>query len=253
MIHLNIDTIHRVLSSICPFVAIRFFFKERKQVEEKLNKKDKMSYTYYEGNYPKDNFSVQPYPLDDPRVVVHFYYNKLQYVLYVNPTDSRGYRCIVRFIDNNDMKSTINRKYSLSERAGLWKVVTIVESALEDVGEIVQVAKAGNNAHTFDVASGQTQLGHSGEGNFLHAHLWVRGNPESEPVPGIPLGGPCPGEVFDMRGKTSSIAGNDKKKPWKEEQMKQVVNFIRKCLFKKEMINERTFDDVTWKCHTNEF
>lgn len=201
-----------------------------------------MSRAYYNGSYPQNHFSIQPYPLEDERVVAHIYYRDLQYVLYMNPTDKRGYRCIVRFIDNAAMKHTVNRYYTPQERNGLWRVVSLAEAALHGLGATVQVAKAGNNAHIFDAQSKITQFGHAREADMLHAHLWVRGDPESEPVPGIPLDGPVPGEIFDMRGQTSGVPGNECKKPWKEGDMQKVALHIRKCLFDVWSLPE--FDDL---------
>ena len=47
---------------------------------------------------------------------------------------------------------------------------------------------------------------------MLHGHLILRGNPESCLVDGVPLRGPTPGNLFNMReGKTKWLDGEIEK------------------------------------------
>jgi hypothetical protein len=182
---------------------------------------------YYTGEYSSDHWAMQPYLLADPKVVALAYHADCEYAVYVNPTDKRGYRCIARFIKNGNMASTVNREYTSRERIGLGLVVQLVADVYSRIVPIAQTAVAGNNAHKFDKETGITFLGHPGEPNFLHGHIFGRGNPDGEYVDGVKLGGPTPGEIFDMRAKTPGVPGNDAKAKWGEGEMEKVVTRIR--------------------------
>lgn len=182
---------------------------------------------FYTGTYQSDHWALQPYKLEDPKVIGLAYYKGSEYAVYSNPTDKRGYRCIVRFISNKDMLSTINRDYSPQEQRGLSLVVELVENAFRRLVPIVQTFKAGNNSHKFDSETFITHIGKAEEPSFLHTHIIGRGDPEAEYVEGIKLDGPVPGLNFDMMGKTMSEPGNDKKVKWKEIDMIKVVNCLK--------------------------
>lgn len=182
---------------------------------------------YYAGSYPPDHWALQPYELKDPKVIGLANYKGSEYAIYTNPTDKRGYRCIVRLICNADMKSTFNRDYTTQEQRGLSLVMELVERAFLQVVPIVQTFKAGNNSHTFDSETGITSIGHADEPSFLHAHVIGRGDPKGEYLDGVPLDGPIPGLNFDMMAKTVSETGNDKKVMWKDSERTKVVNFLK--------------------------
>ena len=175
---------------------------------------------YYAGEYPSGHWAVQPYRLEDPNVVALARYGNKEYAFYVNPTDRRGYRSIVRFINNDDMTTTINREYSREEHFGLSLVVQLVKQVYRQIQiPIVQTAEAGNNAHKFDSATRITYLGHPKEPSFLHCHIIGRGDPLTEYIDGVTLEGPEPGAEFDM--------SNDTKVKWAEGQMQQVVGRLK--------------------------
>ena len=66
-----------------------------------------------------------------------------------------------------------------------------------------------------NLAVGTMVIGTEDEPGMLHAHLIGRGNPEHAFAGNLPLGGPKPGEIFNMRGdETEKDLGNRKKTPW---------------------------------------
>lgn len=194
-------------------------------MNEKTTSKDQV--IYYTGTYTSDHAALQPYSVDDPKVIALVYYRELEYVIYVNPADKRGYRSVVRYINNRNMKSVINRPYMVQERAGLYLILQLVEEAYSNIVPIVQIAIAGNSVHTLDAETGALIIGKPDRPSFLHGHVWGRGNPHKCYIEGIALGGPKPGLIFDMMAKTPNEPGNDKKVPWNSDEMKKVVAYLR--------------------------
>lgn len=158
---------------------------------------------------------------------------KYHFVIYVNPTDRRGYRTIIKYLGTKDEyskgvvdSSTFNRSYTENEIYALKLCETRLYIAYQKAGLFPQQANAGNNSHC--AKDGKMVVGAKEEPSFLHCHFFGRGSPKEEYIPGIPLGGPAPGEIFDMRGKTKSVPGNEKKiKPTTEEK-KAIANFFKK-------------------------
>lgn len=186
-----------------------------------------MKKQYYTGTYSGDHWAMQPYKLEDPKVIALATYKGSEFAVYTNPTDKRGYRCIVRFINNKDMGSTINREYTRQEQRGLSLVVELVETAFRRIVPLVQTFKAGNNSHKFDAQTRTIYIGKAEEPSFLHTHVIGRGDPEAEYIEEIKLDGPVPGLNFDMMGKTISESGNDKKVKWKDVDMAKAVNCLK--------------------------
>lgn len=182
---------------------------------------------YYAGTYASDLAALQPYTVDDAKVIALAYYGGLEYAIYVNPADKRGYRSVVRYINNRAMKEVINRPYTVRERAGLHLVLQLVEEAYSTIVPIVQTAIAGNNTHQFDEKTGVTIIGKPDRPSLLHGHVWGRGNPCKQYIEGVPLAGPRPGLNFDMMAKTPGERGNDKKVPWTSDEIEKVVPRLR--------------------------
>lgn len=182
---------------------------------------------YYPGIYPRDHWALQPYRMEDPKVITLANYKDSEYAVYANPTDKRGCRCIVRFINNQDMTSTINREYTHQEQHGLLLVAELVEKAFLQIFPIVQTFKAGNNSHKFDLETRTIHIGKPEEPSFLHLHIIGRGDPEAEYIPGIKLDGPVPGLNFDMMGKTVDEDGNDRKIKWEDGDMVKFVDRLK--------------------------
>ena len=183
--------------------------------------------TYYTGSYAQNHWALQPARLEDPNTIALARYGGSQYGVYLNPTDKRGYRCIVCLMDENNMAGTLNRDYTSEERIGLALTVQLVVDVFSRILPVVQTAVAGNNTHSFDAETGTTKLGHKGEPNMLHAHIFARGNPAGEYVPGVALNGPAPGEIFDMRGKTLDVPGNEGKVRWGAGEMEKVTACLK--------------------------
>lgn len=198
-----------------------------------------MEKQYYSGSYASDHWALQPYKLEDPKVIALAYYKGSEYAIYTNPTDKRGYRCIVRFVDNQDMASTINRDYTQQERRGMNLVVELVEYAFSQFVPIVQTFKAGNKSHKFDSETRVTYIGRAEEPSFLHTHIIGRGDPEAEFLEGIQLDGPVPGLEFNMMGNTMSEPGNDKKVKWKDADMAKAVNCFKLAIEKNKIEYEK--------------
>ena len=183
---------------------------------------------------PSNHWALQPLSLADTSVVALAYYERSTYAVYIHPNDKRGYRSIVRLIDNEAMSSTLNRAYSTSERIGLALLMASVTEAYTRIVPIGQNIVAGNNAHKFDPTTGTLQLGTANEPISLHGHVIGRGNPEEHYIDGIALDGPVPGLIFDLRAQSLHEAGNDKKVSWKPDDINRVS-----CRIKAEMDHAR--------------
>lgn len=182
---------------------------------------------YYADGYSADHWSLQPQELNNPQVVALAYFKDAEYAIFMNPTDKRGYRSIVRFIKNDDISSTLNRDYSTKERIGLGLTTQLVADAYSRILPISQTSVAGNNAHSFDSQTGMTYIGKPSEPNMLHGHVYGRGNPEACYIDDIKLDGPIPGLNFDMMGKTINEPGNDTKVKWREGDMEKVASRLK--------------------------
>lgn len=163
--------------------------------------------------YPVNHWAHRYPQKTDRGFICKFNYSKNEYTVCLNSTDSRGYRSIVSLVVAfPGMKTTFNRPYNLSEKVGLQLSLTVVAHAYEKLNLVGQVEIAGNNSHLFE--NDQLTLGTIKEPSLLHGHIIGRGDPNFEYVLGVPLRGPKPGELFNMRGNDLTTPGNDKKTPW---------------------------------------
>ena len=177
--------------------------------------------------YPPHHWVLQPLTLTDLNVVALVYFQQCDYAVYLNPSDKRGYRSIVRLINNDRMLSTINREYTSSERIGLALSMAMVTDAYARIVPIAQNVVAGNNAHSFDPQTGTVHMGTVDEPIFLHGHVYGRGNPKENYIADVPLDGPVPGLVFDLRAQSSHELGNEVKISWKPIEMERVVRRLK--------------------------
>lgn len=182
---------------------------------------------YYDGKYAADHWALQPFSLNDPKVVALAYFHNAEYVIFMNPTDERGYRSLVMLINNQDMSSTFNRDYTSRERIGLGLLIQLLAEAYSRIVPIPQTALMGNNCHHFDNNTGVTHLGTAEEPCILHAHVMGRGNPEFAYVDGVKLNGPVPGVAFLFKSYDPKVPGNDKKVEWKEGEMEKVARRLQ--------------------------
>ena len=178
-------------------------------------------------SYPSNHWALQPCTLTDSKMIILTRFEQSDYAVYLHPEDKRGYRSIVRLIDNDQMISTINREYTSIERIGLALTMALVTEAYSRVVPIAQNAVAGNNAHLFDSNTGTIQLGTPQEPVFLHGHVFGRGNPKEKYIDDVQLDGPIPGMIFDMRGQSVHEPGNDKKVHWKSDEINKVVQRLK--------------------------
>ncbi len=204
---------------------------ERGLPEGYVRKGDQPGVAYYSKNYPSDHWAMQGHTLQDENMIAIARYGFKNYAIYLNPTDRRGYRCVVSLLNNGNPEETFNRPYSFDEEMGLGIVLQLMRITYQKIFPIAQTSIAGNNSHSFDAKTGLTLLGSPNEPSMLHGHCYGRGNREKEYLEGVPLGGPLPKEIFDMRGKSPEIIGNETKETWKDGQILGVSNFIQCMLF----------------------
>ena len=182
---------------------------------------------FYEGEYAADHWSMELKTWDDPNLIAYAHYGDSEYAVYLNPTDKRGYRSIVNMIDSSVPGATFNRNYTSEERIGLGLVIQLVADVYSQIVPIAQTAVAGNNSHSFDPETGITYIGSPKEPSMLHGHVIGRGDPEKTYIGEVKLDGPVPGELFDMRGKTPEVKGNDGKVKWAKGEMEVVAKHFR--------------------------
>jgi nicotinic acid mononucleotide adenylyltransferase len=193
---------------------------------------------YYQGTYPPDHWALQPFSLKDPHVIAMVEFAGHSYALYVNPTDKRGYRGIVRLIDNSDMAATFNREYTAQEKYGLALANLLAEACSSGVAAIVQFLKAGNRSQQYDAETKTLYVGNEVEPSLLHSHWWIRSIQGLPLLADVPFEGPQPGQNFDPFGKTKytcsncqTVAyteeGNDRKIPWTPEELFKVAREYR--------------------------
>ncbi len=176
-------------------------------------------------DYSSEHWSSQYPRMEDPQFIARLKVRGFFFAFYINPTDSRGYRSIVRLV-NKDMLTTYNRAYTFEEKAALQLALSVLVEAYETLGLITQVEVAGNNSQSFDAGKGETFVGKPSEPSMLHGHVIGRGNPEFEYITGIKLGGPIPGALFNMRGNDPNSEGNETKGKWSTENLKRAAHVI---------------------------
>jgi HIT-related len=199
------------------------------------------THKYIEHKYPENHWALDSTKEGTCIAFVKFR-DKYSYAIKLNPTDRRGYRSLVTYLGDNqsDIQSTFNRQYTVAEQRGLSDITTLMVEIYKKIGlPITQTAQAGNNSHSFDETSGITQIGNTKEPSMLHTHVWGRGNPKQEYIPGVPLDGPNPGEMFDMMAKTPSVPGNQKKVPWEKNQLEKGLEIFKNALH--EYVNSSEF------------
>lgn len=194
---------------------------------EKNNSTAHSDVSYYKGTYQHDHWAMLPLLLVNEHVVALASYKNSQYAILLNPTDKRGYRCIIRLIDNNDMSTVLNREYTSEETMGLLLITQLIVEVYNKIVPIVQVSIAGNNAHSFDKETGIISLGKPEEPSILHSHVYGRGNPQKQYIDDVALDGPAPSIIFDMMGKTPNIPGNEMKIPWESQTIKKVYKKLK--------------------------
>ena len=138
--------------------------------------------------------------------------------------------------DEKKLSSTWNRAYTLEERKLVFNLALQVEDWLRHDLHVpaIQIVYAANNAHSEVILMGEQEgeqeqflLGNLKEPLMLHVHLICRGIIGKEYFPGLPLTGPRPGEVFDLRGNGSPTEGQ-KKLSWKPKERQLLQQWLQK-------------------------
>ncbi|KTD61717.1 hypothetical protein [Legionella spiritensis] len=138
------------------------------------------------------------------------------YSIILNPGDCRGYRTIIRYLnkEGESLASALNRPYTAVEEKGLNEVASMMMQIYKKQDLIPQTSLLGNNAHTFDKTTGITMIGTEEEPGMLHLHMFGRGNPNHEYIPGVRLRGPEAGLMFDLIAKSEASPYNQHAVKW---------------------------------------
>tara|TARA_R110002060_G_scaffold289_3_gene686 strand:- start:16769 stop:17350 length:582 start_codon:yes stop_codon:yes gene_type:complete len=136
---------------------------------------------------------------------------EVRVVVYLNPTDSRWYRCLVR-VEHDDMRKTFNQRvWRPVEFDAITTVLSLMAKAYTALPGVVSVQfdVAGNNS--MDYKDGITYIGTEGEPNFPHGHVRALGAPET-----YPLGEGCLGLLSHLLGQLPNMRGTAEhpKHPW---------------------------------------
>ena len=198
---------------------------------------------YYQGAYPASHWALQTFSLEDDSVIALLKYKGSTYAVSLHPFDKRGYRSIVRLIDNHNMASTFNRPFTPVETLGLSIVTEMVTQSYERVMPIAQSFKLGNNSQSLDKSHKRVMFGSEREPSILHAHVMGRGDPAKHYMPDVPLDGPEVGKLFLFESYDKSDPGNDAQVPWKAGQQKAVSHALRDALY--QVISDNKIADVS--------
>lgn len=191
----------------------------------------KVEYKHY--IYGPFHWAVSPASFQKYGICVMNAYNH-NYIVMLNPTDSTGYRLIVRLLSNSNdtVNTTFNRQYSQSEINGLFMVLSSISNILSDEGLIGQVYVLGNSSQSFDEVSRDTLVGRLNEPGFLHGHIVFRGDSEYEYIDGIKLNGPFPGYAKQLGAINDKIDINKSKIKWKDDQIEDALKYFKEKLIK---------------------
>jgi len=203
---------------------------------------------YLNHQYPDDHWALKP-TAEGTAIVYVQYRNTYNYLVKLNPTDKRGYRCLVTYMGtkDSDLQSTFNRPYTAAEQKGLSEVTTLIIEIYKLFGlPIVQSAQAGNNSQCFIEKTSLVQIGNTKEPSQLHTHVWGRGDPKYNYIPKVALEGPLPGQMFDMMAKTPSVPGNEKKVLWEAHELQIALNHFKECLkaFQSTEVYKQEFSEL---------
>ncbi|CAF3078411.1 unnamed protein product [Rotaria sp. Silwood2] len=166
---------------------------------------------------------LEPCTLSDSKVVALVRFGKSDFAIHLHPKDKRGYRSVVRLINNDRMISTINRDYPSAERIGLALTMALVTEVYSRIVPIAQSAVTGNNTRSLDPKPDNTQLFISQEPIFLHGYVFGCGDPEEKYIEDVQMYDSVVEAIFDMNSPSSQESKHDKQVPWKLDEMKKVV------------------------------
>lgn len=192
--------------------------------------KNKINYKYGPNDYDSDNHDVKIPSSEDDNFIAILNIDGINVALVLNSADARGYRAKAKLIDQEDMRATFNRDYTLKENIAVNKASAILAQIYSEINTQSQTAIAGNASHTVD-KNGTLQLGTKDKPNMLFVHVYGRGDPKHCYIDGVPLRGPNPGELFDRLGIAGKNKGNGQnKEPWRPGEMQIVKEKMAKIL-----------------------
>ena len=186
------------------------------------------SIKFFKYEYPKEHWSID-YTKAGTSIAHVRVKDKYNYSIILNPTDCRGYRIIVRYLNDthSDIASALNRRYTVAEERGLNEVTAMMERVYERLGLIPQFSQLGNNSHSFDEKTREITIGNEEEPGMLHLHLWGRGDPNHEFIPGVPLRGPVPGLMFDLIAKSKTEPTNQFAIKWEPQELEIALSVLK--------------------------
>jgi HIT domain-containing protein len=164
---------------------------------------------YYDPSLYTKGWFLIPHTKEDWNVVLIVEYTdpstkeSARVVVYLNPTDARWYRCLVRVENPDDMRSTFNQEVWKSvEFDAITTVLSLMSKAYTSLPGVVSVQfdVAGNNS--MDYKDGVVHIGTEREPNFPHGHVRALGDPKCHPLGEdcLPLNCHEPGQMPNMRG-----------------------------------------------------
>ncbi|CAF2792067.1 unnamed protein product [Rotaria sp. Silwood2] len=168
----------------------------------------------------------EPCTLADSKAIVLAHFERSNYAVYLHPEDKRGYRSIVRLINNDRVISTINRDYTSEERIGLALTIALVTEAYTHIVPIAQNSVTENNIRLFDSKTNINQSSLPQESIFLHGHVFGCGNPEGKYIDDVQLDGPLFETFFDMNATSSKESNHVKQFSWKPDEINKVVRRV---------------------------
>lgn len=166
--------------------------------------------SYANHEYGPDHWSITGPP--SHFLIGSYKIGNCYYIWYLNPTDRRNYRSILRLWHKTPEKrqKLLNRPYSPQEISGLYRAAGLAHQVYSSLGLDFQMSQAGNNSYQTDEETGGLIIGKPNEPGMLHLHFWGIGNPTASYIPDVPLCGIEIGTLFNMRqGKMPWSSGEE--------------------------------------------
>jgi hypothetical protein len=153
-------------------------------------------------------------------------------LLYLNPTDARNYRMLMRPLVQSASQLPHNAFATQHHSAALHVATGVVADVFwKATGLYIQTYQLGNNSQSTDPLTGGVALmGNEHEPYFLHIHCVCRGDPSrrylGDSLP--PLRGPPIGSAFPMVSCSDGVSANV---PWSNsEELASAAGAVRALL-----------------------
>jgi len=167
--------------------------------------------------YNKNHWPIKMQNSENRFIIRNMNYKRYNFVVRLNPTDSRGYRTIVSYLgkNNDQIEGTLNRKYAHEENCALQTIASKIGSCFESFDLVTQIEVAGNNCHEF--INNITYIWTENEPGILHSHIICSGDQKNNYIGDVILKGDEHGMLFNMC---------ENKIKWSENESEQVVKTI---------------------------